>query len=167
MEKFKPIYATYSVLTDTRERIFLENSAHLLWKNPEPLKNQRAKRDPSKFCRFHNDIGHNTDDYRHLKDEIETLIRARPLAHYAQNRITPKQLAGQNIQSAPETPANHNGAQVNQDIPPSITGGEITTIFEGPHLAGTSKNAQKRYVHEMRSHNGVEFVSEQRLSKQQ
>ena len=85
MEKFKPIYATYADLMDTRERIFLANSARLPWKNTEPLKNQRAKRDPSKFCRFHNDTGHNTDDCRHLKDEIETLIRSRPLAQYARN----------------------------------------------------------------------------------
>ena len=39
VEKFKPIYATYTDLTDTRERIFLANSNRLPWKKPEPLRN--------------------------------------------------------------------------------------------------------------------------------
>ena len=48
-DKFKPIYATYTDLTNTREHIFLENPARLPWKNQELLKNQRVKRDSSKF----------------------------------------------------------------------------------------------------------------------
>ena len=85
VEKFKPIYATYTDLTNTHEHIFLVNSTHLLWKKPKPLKNQRGERDPSKFFQFHNDIGHSPDDCQQLKDEIETLIRARPVAQYARN----------------------------------------------------------------------------------
>ena len=87
VEKFKLVYATYTELTHSRENIFLANSARLPWKKPEPLKHQKGKRDTSKFCRFHNDVGHNTDDCRHLKDKIETLIRAGPLAQYARNRV--------------------------------------------------------------------------------
>ena len=50
-EKFKPIYATYTDLMDTLEHIFPANSNHLPWKKPKQLRHQRAKRDPSKFCR--------------------------------------------------------------------------------------------------------------------
>ncbi|XP_062080360.1 uncharacterized protein LOC133785121 [Humulus lupulus] len=66
---------------NTRERIFLGNSTRLPWKKLEPLRHQRVK-----LFRYHNDIGHNTDDFCILNDEIKTLIRARPLAQYAQNR---------------------------------------------------------------------------------
>ncbi|KAL0405936.1 UNVERIFIED_CONTAM: hypothetical protein Slati_3907500 [Sesamum latifolium] len=34
---------------------------------------QRPKSD--KFCRFHNDYGHATEECRHLKNEIERLIQ--------------------------------------------------------------------------------------------
>ena len=40
-------------------------------------------------------------------------------------------------------------------------------ISGGPHLAGTSRGAQKRYVNELKAHNGEEFIPEQRLPKQQ
>ncbi|CAA0824202.1 Unknown protein, partial [Striga hermonthica] len=36
----------------------------------------------NKYCRFHRDYGHNTEDCRHLKDEIEHLIRAGHLKEF-------------------------------------------------------------------------------------
>ena len=33
------------------------------------------RRNKSKSCRFHQDHGHHTDECRHLKDQVETLIR--------------------------------------------------------------------------------------------
>ena len=110
-QKFKPIYARYTDLTNTREHIFLANSSRLPWKKPEPLKNQRAKRDPSKFCRFHKDIGHNNDDCRHLKVEIETLIRVGPLAQYARNWVNLSQPVGQTLLPIPEALTSQPGAQ--------------------------------------------------------
>ena len=32
------------------------------------------RRDKNKYCRFHQDHRHHTDEYRHLKDQVETLI---------------------------------------------------------------------------------------------
>ena len=151
---------TYTELTQSRENIFLANSTRLPWKRLEPLKHQKGKRDTSKFCHFHNDVGPNTDDCRHLKDEIDTLIRAGPLAQYTRNRVPASR-------PAPEVPVSQPGSRVDQDVPPPVIGGEISTISGGPHLAGASRGAQKRYINELKAHNGVEFVPEQRLPKQQ
>ncbi|KAL0439884.1 UNVERIFIED_CONTAM: hypothetical protein Slati_2471400 [Sesamum latifolium] len=41
---------------------------------------QRPKSD--KFCRFHNDYGHTTEECRHLKNEIEKLIQNGYLQEY-------------------------------------------------------------------------------------
>ncbi|KAL0416411.1 UNVERIFIED_CONTAM: hypothetical protein Slati_3473000 [Sesamum latifolium] len=41
---------------------------------------QRPQSD--KFCRFHNDYGHTTEEYRHLKNEIERLIQNGYLQEY-------------------------------------------------------------------------------------
>ena len=37
------------------------------------------------YCRFHKDNGHNTDDFRQLKDEIKFLIRRGKLAKYTKD----------------------------------------------------------------------------------
>ncbi|GJV94480.1 reverse transcriptase domain-containing protein [Tanacetum coccineum] len=38
--------------------------------------------DSSKFCEFHNDKGHNTDEYVQLKKQIEELVRAGKLSQF-------------------------------------------------------------------------------------
>ena len=43
------------------------------------------RRNKSKSCRFHQDHGHHTDECRHLKDQVETLIRQGMLQKYVRN----------------------------------------------------------------------------------
>ena len=40
-------------------------------------------KDPNKFFRFHNDVGHHTKEGRQLKDEIENLIKLGNFHQYA------------------------------------------------------------------------------------
>ncbi|KAL0411341.1 UNVERIFIED_CONTAM: hypothetical protein Slati_3723800 [Sesamum latifolium] len=53
-----------------------------LLSRPRPYKDgpQRPKSD--KFCRFHNDYGHTTEECRHLKNEIKRLIQNNYLQEY-------------------------------------------------------------------------------------
>ncbi|GJX41246.1 hypothetical protein Tco_0256236 [Tanacetum coccineum] len=47
------------------------------------------KRNNNKFCEFHGDVGHNTDECMHLKRQIEELIKAGTLSYrVARQRIT-------------------------------------------------------------------------------
>ncbi|GKB67590.1 hypothetical protein Tco_0929002 [Tanacetum coccineum] len=39
------------------------------------------KRNNNKFCKFHGEVGHNTDECMHLKRQIEELIKAGKLSH--------------------------------------------------------------------------------------
>ncbi|GJU19221.1 hypothetical protein Tco_1152563 [Tanacetum coccineum] len=39
------------------------------------------KRNNNKFCEFHGEVGHNTDEYMHLKRHIEELIKNGKLSH--------------------------------------------------------------------------------------
>lgn len=41
-----------------------------------------TRRDKDKYCDFHEDYGHTTNEYKHLKDEIERLIWEGSLKHY-------------------------------------------------------------------------------------
>nr|GEV02716.1 reverse transcriptase domain-containing protein [Tanacetum cinerariifolium] len=48
---------------------------------PPPMVTPVEKRRSNKFCDFHNDKGHSTDEYMQLKKQIEELVRAGKLSH--------------------------------------------------------------------------------------
>ena len=49
---------------------------------PEKMSGDPNKHNKNKYCRFHRDHGHNTDDFYDLKQQIENLIRQRKLRHF-------------------------------------------------------------------------------------
>ncbi|GKE73872.1 reverse transcriptase domain-containing protein, partial [Tanacetum coccineum] len=51
------------------------------FKPPPPMVTPVEKRSSNKFCDFHNDKRHNTDEYMQLKNQIEELVRAGKLSH--------------------------------------------------------------------------------------
>ncbi|GJS93661.1 reverse transcriptase domain-containing protein [Tanacetum coccineum] len=51
------------------------------FKPPPPMVTPVEKRSNNKFCDFHNDKGHSTDEFIHLKKQIEELVRAGKLSH--------------------------------------------------------------------------------------
>nr|GFB43728.1 reverse transcriptase domain-containing protein [Tanacetum cinerariifolium] len=48
---------------------------------PPPMVTPVEKRNGNKFCDFHNDKGHSTDECMQLKKQIEELVRAGKLSH--------------------------------------------------------------------------------------
>ncbi|GJQ98336.1 hypothetical protein Tco_0009475 [Tanacetum coccineum] len=51
------------------------------FKPPPPMVTPTEKRSSNKFCDFHNDKGHSTDECMQLKKQIEELVRAGKLSH--------------------------------------------------------------------------------------
>ncbi|GKA34192.1 hypothetical protein Tco_0720621 [Tanacetum coccineum] len=51
------------------------------FKTPPPMTTPVEKRNGNKFCEFHGEVGHNTDECMHLKRQIEELIKAGKLSH--------------------------------------------------------------------------------------
>ncbi|XP_010677838.1 uncharacterized protein LOC104893428 [Beta vulgaris subsp. vulgaris] len=66
-------YHHYTPLTTSRARIFELPSKDDKWQRPRKM--YYNGRDKSKWCEFHDDYGHKTDDCKDLKDGIEDLIR--------------------------------------------------------------------------------------------
>ncbi|XP_043721071.1 uncharacterized protein LOC122668593 [Telopea speciosissima] len=103
----------------------------------------------NKYYRFHQDYGHNTEECRQLKDEIETLIQRGRLNKFV------KRVGGSNKQESREQ-------KVEGKVKLSIRGEEslgirtrhlenqplreIATIFGGPRLRGESSNSRKNHV---------------------
>ena len=60
--------------------IQIKDEHYLKWSRP--LHSSPHIRDKNKYCRFHKDHGHYTEDYRDLKEQIEELIKKGKLQKY-------------------------------------------------------------------------------------
>ncbi|XP_021741185.1 uncharacterized protein LOC110707483 [Chenopodium quinoa] len=78
----------YTPLTHSRSHIFSVNIADDKWQRPPRMINR--SRDISKWCDFHRDHGHTTEECTHLKDNIEDLIRRGYLTQFKQRDDPPK-----------------------------------------------------------------------------
>lgn len=77
---FKP--ESYTPLNDTPERIFLATKESVRYPDPPRLFMEKKAMNNGKFCRFHNQPGHDTNECRHLQGLIEELIRKNQLQQY-------------------------------------------------------------------------------------
>ncbi|GJX68611.1 hypothetical protein Tco_0304338 [Tanacetum coccineum] len=69
----------FTPLTRTTKEILATEAGK--FKPPPPMVTPVEKRSSNKFCDFHNDKGHNTDECMQLKKQIEELVRAGKLSH--------------------------------------------------------------------------------------
>ncbi|KAL0400335.1 UNVERIFIED_CONTAM: hypothetical protein Sradi_2376800 [Sesamum radiatum] len=79
----------------------------------------------SKYCQFHRDHGHNTEDCFHLKDEIEQLIQQGYLEEYIERDNPPREGSMRPLLEGGERGTRHS----NRDNPP--TAGVIGVISGG------------------------------------
>ncbi|XP_058111138.1 uncharacterized protein LOC131254150 [Magnolia sinica] len=122
-------FCSYTPLNSSAEQILLDIRGEKLLNWPIYMKANLEHRDKRKFCRFHRDHGHNTDDCVDLKDEIESLIRKGHLRRY-----TKKERSTRKEERDQERPNN-----------PTEEPAEILTIFGGLTGGGDSNRAQKTF----------------------
>ncbi|XP_048494358.1 uncharacterized protein LOC125494689 [Beta vulgaris subsp. vulgaris] len=113
-------YHNYTPLMISRGRIFELHYKDEKWQRPRKM--YYKGRDKSKWCEFHDDYGHKTDDCKDLKDEIEDLIRRGYFTQY-QTRTDRKTL--------PREDENSNRRPVKDRIT------EIHVISGGPTRGGS------------------------------
>ncbi|GJX06170.1 hypothetical protein Tco_0194102 [Tanacetum coccineum] len=69
----------FTLLTKTpKEILALEKGK---FKIPPPMTIPVEKRNANKFCEFHGEVGHNTDECNHLRKQIEDMLKAGKLSH--------------------------------------------------------------------------------------
>ncbi|GJZ57299.1 hypothetical protein Tco_0612793 [Tanacetum coccineum] len=49
--------------------------------NPTPMTTPVEKRNANKFCEFHGEVGHNTNECNHLRKQIEDMLKGGKLSH--------------------------------------------------------------------------------------
>ena len=117
------------------------------------MKTDPAKRDITKYCEFHRDHGHRTDDCIQLKKEIEFLIRRGHLCRYVA-------LEDRN-QAPPPPPCQPAPAQHQQQQPL----GEINVISKGLAGGRESSSAKKAYLRSIRSGETLEVQAVSKLPR--
>ncbi|GJX80564.1 reverse transcriptase domain-containing protein [Tanacetum coccineum] len=70
----------FSLLTKTPKEIFALEKGK--FKAPPPMVTPAEKRDPNKYCEFHADTGHNTDECMQLRKQIEEMIKSGKLSQF-------------------------------------------------------------------------------------
>ncbi|GJX68774.1 hypothetical protein Tco_0304501 [Tanacetum coccineum] len=69
----------FTLLTKTPKEILALDKGK--FKPPPPMTTPIEKRNTSKFCEFHGEVGHTIDECMHLKRQIEKMLKAKKLSH--------------------------------------------------------------------------------------
>uniref|UniRef100_A0A2N9IZX2 RNA-directed DNA polymerase n=1 Tax=Fagus sylvatica TaxID=28930 RepID=A0A2N9IZX2_FAGSY len=119
------------------DRIFMQikDDPALRW--PGKLLTNPDRRAKDKYCRFHRDHGHNTEDCYDLKRQIEELIKQGKLQRFVER----DQREGRPPQARPQRPPVEDRPR-----PPM---GEIHMINGGMAAGGTSRSSRKAYARQI------------------
>ena len=123
----------------------------------------------TKYCRYHRNHGHTTEDCKALQDKIEELVRAGHFRRFVRredyssrshhpprpdHRRPPRDSCHD---KHPHQPANHDPQPARTDVtladPPLR--GTINTIFGGFASGGSTSSARKRHLHHIQSINHI------------
>nr|XP_023927827.1 uncharacterized protein LOC112039216 [Quercus suber] len=129
---------------DRRINDGIKDEHYLKW--PRPLHLSPNVRDKSKYCRFHKNHGHYTEDCRDLKEQIEELIRKGKLQKFVKK--------GEHNKFRDENKGQHGSLSRNdgrQSQPPQNVVGEIQTIAGGPTTGGSFKSLKKTHQRQVNS----------------
>ncbi|XP_071926285.1 uncharacterized protein [Coffea arabica] len=134
---------TWTSLTAPRARVLAVMEQQGISRPPRPLGGDKIQRDQGLYCSYHRDVGHDTEDCRHLKKEIEKLIRRGHLGQFVRDGRTDQKPGGfkrdrtASSHDRPRGPRDRTPEQGVQNL-----AGVINTIAGGP-AGGDSHTARR------------------------
>ncbi|KAK1401684.1 hypothetical protein POM88_001289 [Heracleum sosnowskyi] len=130
---FGPKFTEYARLNTPRSQILMEIAKDEDIKWPKLMRADLSKRNQNRYCRFHKEVGYDTDNCRQLKDEIEFLIRRGKLSKFTKD-------GNQGSHGGNYERKDYERRDNDQDRNPKPRGLVINMIFGGPTAAGPSRN---------------------------
>ncbi|XP_027173985.1 uncharacterized protein LOC113773546 [Coffea eugenioides] len=124
---------SWTGLTAPRARVLAVMEQEGLSRPPRPLVGDKSRRDQGLYCAYHRDVGHDTEDCRHLKKDIEKLIKRGHLGQFVreeradQQRGRPRSERPSYPRDRPQGPRGRTPEQEIQNL-----AGVINTIAGGP-----------------------------------
>ena len=115
----------YMPLNVPLEQVLMQIKDDPFLKWQEKIRGDPNKRNRNKYCRFHRDHGHNTDECYDLKQQIENLIRQGKLRNFLGREYKDEKLKG----------------KVEESSRPPL--GEIRVITGGNFAGQTSKSKRR------------------------
>ncbi|GKV49888.1 hypothetical protein SLEP1_g56612 [Rubroshorea leprosula] len=124
-------------------------------RRPGPMRTAAASRDHTKYCDFHQDHGHTTEQCNSLKFELESLAQKGMLNEYVQRVEQPRFVREQRPQpQGVRNPPNRQGVGYQQAPPPLPPPARIIHMITGGlEAGGLSSKQQKLYVREVKHQN--------------
>ncbi|XP_028119485.1 uncharacterized protein LOC114316974 [Camellia sinensis] len=151
------------------EQVLNQIQRDYLLKWPQPLRSPSNRRDQSKYCRFHQDHDHNTEECVNLKDQVESLIRQGRLSRFTaarpHQRPRTEPTKNNHQHTPPRRPAQPNQGNDRPPQQPRAQGnlafpvGEIRVIAGGLACGGPSHLAQRAKLRKIRQGSNKEVAT--------
>ncbi|XP_021863678.2 uncharacterized protein [Spinacia oleracea] len=138
-------FSEYTPLVASRTQIFAISKEDEKWQRPPKMYDKY--RDPKKYCDFHRDHGHLTEECTHLKDNIEDLIRRGYLTQFKAKSSYSRTYENRDNDNR----SDNKKAEPKQSYPADQKRmGDILVITGGPVYAGTTVSGAKASVSEFK-----------------
>ena len=136
----------------------IKDEHYLKW--PRPLHSSPNVHDKKKYCCFHKDHGHYTEDCKNLKEQIEELIRKGKLQRFVK-KGEPSKFGDDNKCKREASPRDED--ITSQHLPSVIA--EIKMITSGPSIGGSFKSLKKSYQRHVNSIHKIPPLKERRMDR--
>ncbi|GKV11297.1 hypothetical protein SLEP1_g22562 [Rubroshorea leprosula] len=138
-----------------RSQIFMQIKNKMDLRRPGPMRTAVASRDHTRYCDFHQDHGHTTEQCNSLKSELESLAQKGMLNEYVQKAEQPRFVREQRLQpQGVRNPPNRQGVGYQQAPPPLPPPARIIHMITGGlEVGGLSSKQRKLYVREVKHQN--------------
>ncbi|GKV11214.1 hypothetical protein SLEP1_g22485 [Rubroshorea leprosula] len=138
-----------------RSQIFMQIKNKMDLRRPGPMRTAAASRDHTRYCDFHQDHGHTTEQCNSLKSELESLAQKGMLNEYVQRVEQSRFVREQRPQpQGARNPPNRQGVGYQQTPPPLPPPARIIhMITRGLEAGGLSSKQRKLYVREVKHQN--------------
>ncbi|GKV48101.1 hypothetical protein SLEP1_g54937 [Rubroshorea leprosula] len=138
-----------------RSQIFMQIKNKMDLRRPDPMRTTAATRDHTRYCDFHQDHGHTTEQCNSLRSELESLAQKGMLNEYIQRVEQPRFVMEQGTQrQRVRNPPNRQGVGYQQALPPLPPPARVIHMITGGlEAGGLSSKQRKLYVREVRHQN--------------
>ncbi|GKV04527.1 hypothetical protein SLEP1_g16680 [Rubroshorea leprosula] len=138
-----------------RSQIFMQIKNKMDLRRPGPMRTAAATRDHTRYCDFHQDHGHTTEQCNSLRSKLESLAQKGMLNEYIQRVEQPRFVREQGSQhQAIRNPPNRQGVGYQQAPPPLPPPARVIHMITGGlEAGGLSSKQRKLYVREVKHQN--------------